>query len=785
MTTRTIIRVCLAEIFSGQITAGKLSRLIHSSIFKLRVFSKSMEIIRKKFCFRICLFALAFALMQGMVSLLPGAGSQSVVANQNRISVIVELESPPVVIHEKTKIVQNAKIALESSEAQSYEAKLRYEHEIFKTHATLISSSLRICTEYHKLLNAVSLEASVEELATIARLPGVRRVRQTKSYHATLNKSLQEIRAPMFWQSLGGSSVAGQGMKIAILDSGIDISNPLFSDTGLNAPMGFPRGDPAFTNNKVIVAKAFLQNANATPADEFGHGTHISGIAAGDFDTPSPLARLSGVAPQAFLGNYRVLDQQGEGRDDLIIKALEEAMEDGFDVINMSFGGEADSELGALEIAIENAIAAGVVVVIAAGNQGEDGQMTIASPGIAPSAITVGATTNAHVTGPGANLTIQGAAPPSLVHIKATFGETDDKPVVLEQTFGPLRDIESTGNSDRGCAALPANSLSGKIALVERGDCKFSDKINNIALAGAKAAIIFNTARNEDPDSGDNLLFMNVTGTSIPAAFINHSNGLALRDWLRLQVDAQVTIAPIPITQIDAPSDLLSEFSSRGPSSIYELKPDLTAPGDPIYSGAIKDNVPGGVTSLSGFTTVSGTSQAAPHVAGAVALLKQQHPSWTPEQIKSALMNSATGINRINSKMITQAGTLDVGAGRLDLEKARSISALLSPASLSFGLVKLKKVNATAVLGLKIVNLLERRNKFTFMVQQVDSGFGVSVAPGVESLSLKAGQTFVLPINIVAVAGVAQRRDYTGYIMVTTRSGEMLRVPYWIHFVKN
>lgn len=292
--------------------------------------------MRRKFCLRICSIALAFALMQGMANLLPGAAIQAVAVNQNRISVIVELESPSVVIHEKTEKAasqHNASIRLESLEAQAYEAKLRYEHDIFKSHAALISSSLRIYTEYHKLLNAVSIEAPLDEIAAIAKLPGVRRVRQTKSYRATLNKSLQEIRAPMFWQTLGGSSVAGQGIKIAILDSGIDISNPLFSDSGLQAPVGFPRGDPAFTNNKVIVAKAFLQNVNATPADEFGHGTHISGIAAGDFDTPSPLARLSGVAPRAFLGNYRVLDQLGEGRDDLIIKALEEAVEDGFDVI--------------------------------------------------------------------------------------------------------------------------------------------------------------------------------------------------------------------------------------------------------------------------------------------------------------------------------------------------------------------------------------------------------------------------------------------------------------------
>src|SRR5689334_17069066 len=148
-----------------------------------------MESIRRKFCLRICSIALAFALMQGLAHLLHSAASQAVTSNQNRISVIVELESPSVVIHEKPEIAasqQNASLTLASLEAQAYEAKLRYEHDIFKSHAALISSSLRINTEYHRLLNGVSLEASPEEIAAIAKLPGVHRVRQTKSYRATL-----------------------------------------------------------------------------------------------------------------------------------------------------------------------------------------------------------------------------------------------------------------------------------------------------------------------------------------------------------------------------------------------------------------------------------------------------------------------------------------------------------------------------------------------------------------------------------------------------------------------
>src|SRR6266478_1422776 len=129
------------------------------------------------------------------------------------------------------------------------------------------------------------------------------------------------------------------GVQTCALPICIDISNPLFADAGFTAPAGFPKGNTSFTNNKVIAAKAFLTNGAATPIDQNGHGTNVAGIAAGDLNTTSPLAQISGVAPRAFLGNYRVLDSSGSGRDDKIIQALQEALNDGFDIANLSLGG--------------------------------------------------------------------------------------------------------------------------------------------------------------------------------------------------------------------------------------------------------------------------------------------------------------------------------------------------------------------------------------------------------------------------------------------------------------
>lgn len=517
--------------------------------------------------------------------------AQETTARGSRISVLVELESEPLSVYKKRleSAVQPEQLvdfvaAKNQTHLRTYEAQLTAEHESFTTRALAVAPDLTVHTELRMLLNAVSIEVEQSQLSAITQLAGVRRVRLTQTYRATLNQSLGNLNPSALWLQLGGASAAGEGIKIAILDTGIDISNPLFSDAGFSAPQGFPRGISGFTNNKEIVAKVFLAGFGNTPGDEFGHGSHVAGIAAGDANTLTPLARLSGVAPRAYLGNYRVLNRVGEGRDDFIIRALEEAVRDGFDIVNLSFGGDAGNELGALDLAVENAVATGTVVVTSAGNNGNDGLMTIASPGIAPSAITVGATTKGHVVGSGATVSVSGAAPSALTEIAATIGESNGVAFPLDSSIGslPLIDIESVNGNGRGCVDLPPPALSGGIALIERGMCSFVNKVNNAAIAGAQAAIIFNDDVRELFDSGDNLLFMDVTGARIPSVFIKRSDGLALREWLKSHTDAQVQILATSLTEIRFPADVLAEFSSRGPSVLGNLKPDLTAPGDSI-----------------------------------------------------------------------------------------------------------------------------------------------------------------------------------------------------------
>ena len=705
-------------------------------------------------------------------------------ATPGSVAAIIELENEPVAMQQRaTERIPRRQIDFESPNARAYEAQLESEHSVFKSRAALISPNLRVRTELSKLANAISVEASPNELAAMAALPGVKRIELVKDFHTLLDASVPLINAPVIWSRLGGIGAAGQGMKIAILDTGIDISNPLFSDAGFTMPDGFPKsnnGSQALTNNKVIAAKSFLRTISDA-RDQNGHGSNVAGIAAGSI-TASPLGTISGVAPMAYLGNYRVLDASGSGPSDLIAQGIEQAVADGFDVLSMSFGADAGPNLDISATATEAAVAAGRIVVIAAGNNGDGGApMTINSPGIAPSAITVAAATNAHVVGPVISVAGPGPVSASLTGIGSTRGANG--PEGFDSVIGPLPYVDADPQG-RGCGGIPAGSLNGKIALIERGVCTFAAKVNNAAAAGASAAIVFNRDASEDtPDSsggGDNLFTMDVKDTTIPSFFIIRSKGLALRDFVKTNPGATISIAPFGSGSFTP--DVLADFSSRGPSSLMALKPDVAAPGVIIYSAAIASGNSSGVVDSSGFLAVSGTSQAAPHVAGAAALIKQLNPPFTPAQVKSALVNSASTDVFTAADQTTRVGVLDAGGGRIDLARASAVSATLSPASLSFGIIKLKRSDIEAILDLNITSLVDGQNTFTISVRQLDPGDGVNVTPSTVSVSLTRGQTGTVTIRNTALAG-SQRRDYTGYVLVTG-GGQTLHVPYWVRYVK-
>ncbi|MEN3336078.1 MAG: minor extracellular serine protease Vpr [Blastocatellia bacterium] len=697
------------------------------------------------------------------------------------VRAIIELEGAPMTERRQVSIMQRRQRAdFASAEAVAIDSELRGEQESFKARARLIAPALRVRTELRTLANAVSIEARGTEIAALAALPGVKRVELVREFHKLLDSSVPLINAPAMWERLGGPGNAGAGVKIAILDTGIDITNPLFNDAGFTAPSGFPRFDnksQALTNNKVIVAKSFVNASGSDPSalDEDGHGSNVAGIAAGNFGTLTPLGLISGVAPKAYLGNYRVLGKNGSGADDLIAAGLDEAVRDGFDVANLSLGAEATAQLDFLSRAVERAVRDGMVVAVAAGNSGAGGtddQMTIDSPGIAPSAITVASITNAHFVGAAVLVNGPSPVPSNLAGMAIAPGAGSS--VHFDNSYSNLRLVSV--DTTRGCGPIQPGTLGGRVALIERGNCNFSQKINVATEGGARAVLIYNKDISEGADGGDNLLTMLVDGTTLASALIGRTNGLALKAFIEAHPDATVSFAP----RFAAPqaSDVVSTFSSRGPSMLESFKPDIAAPGDNIYSATITSDDP------SGFSAVRGTSQATPHVAGAAALVIQQHPTWTPAQVKSALMSSAATAVFTTSGKTTNAGVLSMGAGRVDLAQAATVSASFEPASLSFGILKLKKKAVATSLDFQITNTSDQPGTFTFSVQQLDPGDGFSATMATQAtLTLVPGQSATATLALHAAKSAA-KRDYTGFVNVTDSQGQTLRVPFWVRFVK-
>jgi subtilisin family serine protease len=255
---------------------------------------------------------------------------------------------------------------------------------------------------------AVSLPAA--DIPLLSRLPGVAHVYPSYRYRPLLDRSVPLIGAPKLWGT--GLESAGEGVKIAIIDDGIDVDHPFFNPSGYTMPTGYPKGDSAYTTAKVIVARAFapsgLDYANASlPFDprESSHGIHVAGIAAGNANTPTDSSEgtglLSGVAPRAYLGNYKALSIPTSnfglnGNSPEIVAAIEAAVSDGMDVINLSLGEPAvDPSRDIVAKALDAASDAGVIAVAAAGNEfAESGAGSISSPGTSESAITVAASTD-------------------------------------------------------------------------------------------------------------------------------------------------------------------------------------------------------------------------------------------------------------------------------------------------------------------------------------------------------------------------------------------------------
>ena len=567
----------------------------------------------------------------GLLALSTAGGSATSLPPVPQTEVIVTLSAPPLAAARlgglTTEATRAKPLRLHSASSRRYLTSLAMlQVELTKRIETAIPAA-QVRRRYSIVADGLAITLPADRVQLLNDLPGVARVYPSYTYReletsAPINVSA--VGAPAAWGS--DLANAGQGIKIGIVDDGVDQTNPYFNPSGYGYPSGFPKGDSAYTTAKVIVARAFpaagLDYSYASlPVDpkNTSHGTYVAGIAAGNADTAAKIGdetrTLSGVAPRAYIGNYRALTIPTEnfglnGNSPEIVAAIEAAVGDGMNVINLSIGEpEISPRNDIVARAVDAASSAGVVVVAAAGNEYvENGRGSVGSPGSAPSAITVAASSS-------------------------------------------------------------ASTASGKIRI--------------------------------------------------------------------------------------------ASFSSAGPTPYgLLLKPNVAAPGLDIASSGPK--------SEGSWDVESGTSAATPHVAGAAALLRQLHPSWTVAQIKSALVLTATPVRSSNGRELSP---LREGSGRIAVDAATQPVVFAVPSSLSFGLLKRGHRAARSV---RLVNADVPVSSCAVRVIGSESVSGVS-------LHAPAAVTVPTTLKLVVSAGArAKQGDVDGWVELTC-AGQKRRIPFWAH----
>ncbi len=427
--------------------------------------------------------------------------------------------------------------------------------------------------------------------------------------------------------------IGGKTIKIAVIDTGVNFDHPDLLGIG--------------EDGKIVGGYDFIENDNF-PQDTNGHGTQVAGIIAAD-------GEITGIAPKSKILAYRVSEDGEAVSSDLIIKAIKQAISDEADIINISLG--VDIIHDEIDHAVNEAVKNGIVVVAAAGNSGPDNE-TIGSPGANPNAITVGATYNDIDSSIVSTLQI-GEEQFQVLPMLGT--EIISEKIIEEIEFGGFGREQDLKYLD----------VKNKILLVERGGevedevVFFSEKEHVAVNNGAKAIIVFN---NEPGIFYGELIHEFIPENyvpSIPAVSITQEDGLKIKKMLNTKTIGIIDVFNHP--------DFVAMFSSRGPVSPFYEKPDLVAPGVFVKTTSLGEK----------YNITSGTSYAAPHIAGAVALLLEKNPEFTPQEIKSKLITTS---NLVTDPFGNEFPMNIGGAGRVNVTDAFNSELLILPSNLRFDL---------------------------------------------------------------------------------------------------
>jgi subtilisin family serine protease len=634
----------------------------------------------------------------------------------------------------------------------------------------------QVLFRYRVLVNAFSVHLSTAGARQLARRSDVSSVQPVSIVHQENESSVPFIGATRVWKKFG---VEGQGMTLALVDTGIDYTHKDFGGAGTKA--AYNKNDPTiiepgtFPTKKVIGGWDFVGEnydvvdddpTNDTPVpdpdplDHDGHGSHTGGTCCG-IGVPGKVG--PGVAPKAKILSYKVW-WDGNSTADVLVAAFERAVDPNDDGSTkdhpdvLSFSGGVDYGPGSsLEgVAAQHVVDVGTVFVASAGNSNNQPAggpaYILGTPASARGVIAVAASVDQY---PAAHLVVNSPTielpQNGLMFVQDWSAALPDAGLTADLFDGRAVDAADPVPTARMfCDPLPADSLTGKVVLVYKGstgsgDCAGSDKVGNAAAAGAIAVVLVSIFPSELPTvlAGDQ--------RDIPVVMIGRKDGDAILAVVSPNAPTtynegtvNATLDPTSVNFAEF-ADSIVDFSSEGPARITsDLKPDVAAPGFSIHSAAVGTGDEG--------IDLSGTSMAAPHVSGVAVLMRQLHPSWTPAQIKAVIMNQAT--RNVKSALLASPVPATVmGAGRVRAFQSATATTVARPGSLSFGLQSLA-APTPLTRGFTVQNFGKQRADYEVSGKVRYSDFDPSIADVQVSLD---GTTFAASQSFSLEPGKRQR----------------------------
>jgi minor extracellular serine protease Vpr len=638
---------------------------------------------------------------------------------------------------------------------------------------------------YKKVWKGLSISAAADDVAKIKHLDGVKAVYPVLT--ATVGPTEQADPELVHALAMTGADNAqeeplgytGEGIKVAVMDTGVDYDNPALGSCfgpGCRVVTGYDFVGDRF--NASGSGGSLILHPDNDPDDCNGHGSHVAGIVGADGTVNA--VEITGVAPEVTFGAYRVFGCQGSTTTDIMLAAMERALNDGMDVLNMSIGSSFNTHPQyPTAVGSDALVDAGMTVVASIGNSGANGLFSAGAPGVGKKVIGVASYDNSHV-----ELKTFTVTPADL---EVGYSQASGSPDAPTSGSLPLSKTGTPTTTNDGCTGSPTfpapGSQTGNAVLIRRGTCTFYEKARNAQLAGAAAVVLYNNAPGPfsatvavQPGVGDQ------QPVTIPVVSVSGDQGAAINNAIASGTPQTLNWTDQTGVFVNPTGGLLSSFSSYGLNAELDLKPNIGAPG-----GLIRSTWP---MEQGGVTTISGTSMSSPHVAGAVALLLQAKPGTSPAMVKTILQNSADPRPWSGNP---GAGFLDFvhrqGAGMVDIDDAITAETLVTPGEISLG----EGTGGTAVLT--IANNSDSDVTYALSHQSALSNNLNTFAPGafttaatvtysqggsaVTSVNVPAGGSAEVDVSIAIspAATAADRRLYGGYLRIVG-AGQTFRVPY-------